>query len=299
MAKTSNAQQRRFLNNADAHQKEIVRLIRQVAHTRGIDRVWSDWVEICAIALARADLAQREAREQRYLQVIAQYERAELDLLVRAFSHLVMAYEVRVQAADFGDVLGSTFMMLDMGNAGAGQFFTPYEVSRLMGNMMMGNGQDLVDKTGAHGFVRVLEPACGAGGMLIAAAHAMHDAQLNYQQCMHATAIDIDQRCVHMTFIQLALLHVPAVVIHGNGLTGECREQWFTPAHILGGWRARLRRREAEEGARALLQAPAAIDEIHVDQVAADSASAEINAPLQAIPKTIRQAAAAGQMSLF
>ena len=299
MAKTSNAQQRRFLNNADAHQKEIVSLLRQVAYTRGIDRVWSDWVEICAIALARADLAQREVREQRYLQVIAQYERAELDQLVQAFAHLVMSYELRVEAADFGDVLGSTFMMLDMGNAGAGQFFTPYEVSRLMGNMMMGNGQALVDKTSALGFVRVLEPACGAGGMLIAAAHAMHDAGLNYQQCMHATAIDIDQRCVHMTFIQLALLHVPALVIHGNGLTGECREQWFTPAHILGGWRARLRRREAEEGARALLQAPADIDEVDVDQVAADSTSAEIDAPLLAIPKAIRQAAAAGQMSLF
>lgn len=299
MAKTSNAQQRRFLNNADAHQKEIVGLLRQVAYTRGIDRVWSDWVEICAIALARADLAQRDVREQRYLQVIAEYKRAELDQLVQAFAHLVMSYELRVEAADFGDVLGSTFMMLDMGNAGAGQFFTPYEVSRLMGNMMMGDGQDLVTKTGARGFVRVLEPACGAGGMLIAAAHAMHDAGLNYQQCMHATAIDIDQRCVHMTFVQLALLHVPAVVIHGNGLTGECREQWFTPAHILGGWRARLRRREAEEGARALLQAPAAMDEIHVDQAAADSRSAEIDAPLQAIPKAIRQAAAAGQMSLF
>ncbi|SEK11943.1 N-6 DNA methylase [Achromobacter sp. NFACC18-2] len=299
MAKTSNAQQRRFLNNADAHQKEIVSLLRQVAYTRGIDRVWSDWVEICAIALARADLAQREVREQRYLQVIAQYERAELDQLVQAFAHLVMSYELRVEVADFGDVLGSTFMMLDMGNAGAGQFFTPYEVSRLMGNMMMGDGQALVAKTDAHGFIRVLEPACGAGGMLIAAAHAMHDAGLNYQQCMHATAIDIDERCVHMTFIQLALLHVPAVVIHGNGLTGECRGQWFTPAHILGGWGARLRRREAEEGGRALLQAPAALDEIHVDQVAVDSQSAESGAPLQAIPKTIRQAAAAGQMSLF
>ncbi|MDH2051261.1 MULTISPECIES: N-6 DNA methylase [Achromobacter] len=299
MAKTSNAQQRRFLNSADAHQKEIVSLIRQVARTRGIDRVWSDWVEICAIALARADLAQREAREQRYLQVIAQYERAELDQLVQAFSHLVMAYEVRVQAADFGDVLGSTFMMLDMGNAGTGQFFTPYEVSRLMGNMMMGNGQDLVDKTSAQEFVRVLEPACGAGGMLIAAAHAMHDAQLNYQQCMHATAIDIDQRCVHMTFIQLALLHVPAVVIHGNGLTGECREQWFTPAHILGGWGARLRHREAEEGARALLQAPAAADQGQVDETIAGDISSEVEQPLQAIPKAIRQAAVGGQMSLF
>lgn len=299
MAKTSNAQQRRFLNNADAHQKEIVGLLRQVAHTRGIDRVWSDWVEICAIALARADLAQQEVREQRYLQVIAQYERAELDQLVQAFAHLVMSYELRVEAADFGDVLGSTFMMLDMGNAGAGQFFTPYEVSRLMGNMMMGDGQALVDKANEQGFVRVLEPACGAGGMLIAAAHAMHEAGLDYQQCMHATAIDIDQRCVHMTFIQLALLHVPAVVIHGNGLTGECRGQWFTPAHILGGWSARLRRREAEEGARALLQEPVAKVGARVDLGAADADVPEAEQPLQVIPKAIRQAAAAGQMSLF
>lgn len=298
MAKTSNAQQRRFLNNADAHQKEIVGLLRQVAHTRGIDRVWSDWVEICAIALARADLAQQEVREQRYLQVIAQYERSELDKLVQAFAHLVMSYELRVEAADFGDVLGSTFMMLDMGNADAGQFFTPYEVSRLMGGMMMGDGQALVDRADTHGFIRVLEPACGAGGMLIAAAHALHDAGLNYQLCMHATAIDIDQRCTHMTFIQLALLHVPAVVIHGNGLTGECREQWFTPAHILGGWNARLRRRESEEGVRTRLQdsvatAPDAFRDT------ADDDRFDIEQPLQGISKAVRQAAAAGQMSLF
>lgn len=299
MAKTSNAQQRRFLNNADAHQKEIVGLLRQVAHTRGIDRVWSDWVEICAIALARADLAQQEVREQRYLQVIAQYERTELDKLVQAFAHLVMSYELRVEAVDFGDVLGSTFMMLDMGNAGAGQFFTPYEVSRLMGGMMMGDGQALVDKVDAHGFIRVLEPACGAGGMLIAAAHALHDARLNYQLGMHATAIDIDQRCVHMTFIQLALLHVPAVVIHGNGLTGECREQWFTPAHILGGWNARLRRREAEEDVRTRLQDSVATAQPDAFQGTADDDPSEIEQPLQGIPKAVRQAAAAGQMSLF
>ncbi|CUJ61896.1 N-6 DNA methylase [Achromobacter xylosoxidans] len=299
MAKTSNAQQRRFLNNADAHQKEIVGLLRQVAHTRGIDRVWSDWVEICAIALARADLAQQEVREQRYLQVIAQYERAELDKLVQAFAHLVMSYELRVEAADFGDVLGSTFMMLDMGNAGAGQFFTPYEVSRLMGGMMMGDGQALADKADAHGFIRVLEPACGAGGMLIAAAHALHDAGLNYQLCMHATAIDIDQRCVHMTFIQLALLHVPALVIHGNGLTGECREQWLTPAHILGGWNARLRRREAEEGVRPRLQDSVATAQSDAFRDTADDDRSEIEQPLQGISKAVRQAAAAGQMSLF
>lgn len=53
------------------------------------------------------------------------------------------------------------------------------------------------------------------------------------------TAIDIDPRAVHMAYAQLSLLHVPARLIVGNALSGEIREQWFTPAHILGGW-ARL-----------------------------------------------------------
>lgn len=290
MAKTSTAQQRHFLNNADAHQKEIVRLIQEVARTRGVDRVWSDWVEISAIALARTDMAQFEAREKRYLEVVAQYERPELERLVQAFSHLVMAYDERVQTGDFGDLLGSTFMMMNMGNAGSGQFFTPYEVSRLMSGLILGSGQGLTDKVQARQFIRVMEPACGAGGMLIATAHAMHDAGLNYQQCMHATAIDIDRRCVHMTFIQLALLHVPALVIHGNGLTGETREQWYTPAHIMGGWRARLRRRNAEESTRAVSTDDAAA-------VAPISVASE--EPLQKLPQVAAQLAKLGQMSLF
>lgn len=290
MAKTSTAQQSHFLNNADAHQKEIVRLIQEVARSRGVDRVWSDWVEISAIALARNDLAQFEAREKRYLEVVAQYERPELERLVQAFSHLVMAYEQRVQGGDFGDLLGSTFMMMNMGNAGSGQFFTPYEVSRLMSGLILGSGQELAGKVQARQFIRVMEPACGAGGMLIATAHAIHDAGFNYQQCMHATAIDIDRRCVHMTFIQLALLHVPALIIHGNGLTGETREQWYTPAHIMGGWRARLRRRDAEESSRA-----ASTD----DAAAVAPISVASEEPLQKLPQVAAQVAKVGQMSLF
>ncbi|MCC3263807.1 hypothetical protein LLE87_37165, partial [Paenibacillus polymyxa] len=75
--------------------------------------------------------------------------------------------------------------------------------------------------------------------------------------------------------------------------------QWFTPAHVLGGWRARLRRREAEEGARAFLPGPVATTQEHVDVGAAAGDVPEIEQPLQVIPKAVRQAAAAGQMSLF
>lgn len=102
-----------------------------------------------------------------------------------------------------------------------------------------------------------------------------------------------------MAFGQLSLLNVPGIVVHGNGLTGECWEQWFTPAHILGGWRARLLRREAEENTRAMMLASAAEHQEDADQVEVDPPAADIEAPLQTVPKAVLKAAVAGQMSLF
>ena len=45
-----------------------------------------------------------------------------------------------------------------------------------------------------------------------------------------------------MNFLQLSLLHVPAVVIHGNTLTLQAWSHWYTPAHILGEWQWKLGR---------------------------------------------------------
>ena len=87
-----------------------------------------------------------------------------------------------------------------------------------------------------------MEPACGAGAMVIALAQAMLAADINYQRHLHVTAVDIDPRAVHMAYIQFSLLHIPAHVMVGNSLSNEVREHWFTPAHILAGWSARLAR---------------------------------------------------------
>lgn len=89
-----------------------------------------------------------------------------------------------------------------------------------------------------------MEPPRGAGSMLIALADAMRNQGINYQRHLHVTAIDIDPRAIHMAYTQLSLLHVPAHLIVGNALTGEVRQHWFTPAHILGAWDIRLAARE-------------------------------------------------------
>lgn len=233
------AQTRRLNATAGTHQTEILKLLNGIGRTRGLSRVFADWIEMCAVALARMDRAQFYAREERYLGIVKQYERDEVEDLAKAFAHLTLAYEecFRDGAVAFADTLGSLYMMLDMVNSDTGQFFTPYEVSRLMAMMKIEGAGELINE---KGYVQVMEPAAGAGGMIIATAHALHEAGFNYQRTMHATAIDIDARCVHMCFVQLSMLHIPAMVIHGNALSGETWGQWVTPAHILGGWQRRL-----------------------------------------------------------
>jgi hypothetical protein len=45
-----------------------------------------------------------------------------------------------------------------------------------------------------------------------------------------------------MAYVQFSLLHVPAVIIHGNTLSFEEFGRSYTPAHIMGGWAWKLRR---------------------------------------------------------
>lgn len=238
---STKSQQQRFIGSASEPQREIIQLLTTIAQSKGLTRVWADWVEISAIALANAvDKNQYEQRERRYLEVIAEYAKEEVHGFAKALGLLVECLEQCVVAGEFGDVLGTIFMGMNMGESRSGQFFTPYEVSRLMSEMILGSPMAISDRLGDKGFLSIQEPACGAGGMAIALAHALMDEGYNYQKVLHVTAIDIDLRCVHMTYLQLALLHVPAVVIHGDALAGRIRGKWYTPAHILGGWPLKL-----------------------------------------------------------
>ncbi|WP_336580106.1 N-6 DNA methylase [Alcaligenes sp. CHO6] len=285
------AQQHKFVNTADEHQQQIIKLLREVARYRGLDQTWSDWVEMGAIAIANAvDKSQFESREKRYLDIVAQYQKEDVNLLVRAFAHLVQCWEQRVTSGEFGDVLGSTFMMMDMGNASTGQFFTPYEVSRLMAGIIMSDhAAHHQAQLQRRGFITLQEPACGAGGMVVAAIHALVDSRINYQQALHVTAIDIDRRCVHMTYLQLALLHVPAIILQGNALSLEVFETWYTPAHILGGWSSRLREQRAVGN----------VDQLLMPEIKHAGGESSLMEPVQHVVRAIQKGVEVGQMSLF
>ncbi len=47
---------------------------------------------------------------------------------------------------------------------------------------------------------------------------------------MFVQAVDISADCFRMAYVQLALRGIPAVVIHGNGLSDESWERAATPS---------------------------------------------------------------------
>lgn len=269
------------LSTPAQHRAAIAKLVRSFNYKYRTDRIFSDAIEAAAIALDGLDLnaARRAQREERYSKIMETYDADERAVFPKILAELTMAME-----AEPGDVLGDVFGSLELGNAAAGQFFTPFSVSSLMAQMTIGDGVHVRQLIQEKGFVGLSEPACGAGGMVIAYAQALRKIGINYQHYLCVTAVDVDSRAAHMAFVQFALMHIPAVVIVGNTLTLEEREHWFTPAYILGGWSRRLARTD-NAAVRAAMQ------------LLADEPSAEV-------PETVPVAAGAsqeraGQLVLF
>ena len=211
--------------------KTIAQLVTQLGYRHSSWQVFADFVEMGATAFSNSvDLAQREAREARYMDVVKRYKPEEVQRFPEMLAALVADLE-----DDPEDILGKTYHELELHNKWSGQYFTPFPLCRAMARMIVGDAVDVQERIAERGFLTASESA-------IALALELKEQGVNYQQQLHVTAVDVDAKCVHMTYLQLALLHIPAVVVHGNSLSLEEYGRWYTPDHIMNGWNYRLKR---------------------------------------------------------
>ena len=119
-------------------------------------------------------------------------------------------------------------------NGKAGQFFTPYSVSQCMARINFDKDKLKAEiAADPDHVITIAEPTCGAGGLIVASIDALNEAGVNYSWNAFVDCGDIDPRCVHMTYVTLSLLGVPAVVRLGDALMMEYRQNWFTPAYLM------------------------------------------------------------------
>lgn len=212
------------------YQKELVSAIRRLGQIHSISRVFEDFLAISAVSVSNA-VNFRDDREQEYLSIVKRYSKEELNVFTQMFADLVLALDEHANRPC--DVLGPVFHELELHDQYKGQFFTPQHVSDMMAQIAIGEDKPEVSK---YGYFTVSDCACGSGVMLLSVARATEENKHSFQKEMLAFGTDIDLKCVHMTYLQLSLYGIPAVVVHGNSITMEEWSQWYTPIYLLEGW---------------------------------------------------------------
>lgn len=212
------------------HAKLFRSTLEQFRYRYDLREVFRDWTELAAAEIHQmpyhAGICEQdeafERVEAEYLAVAKRYERPDFDI----FADLLAITRAALHKG-YQDFLGSAFMQLEINSDWHAQFFTPYAVSRLMVNLTLDGVKEIID---AKGYFTLLEPACGAGGMIIAAAQMVHEIPRNPTTGMFFQAIDLDRLCANMTYIQTGLLGLTGAVWHGNTLTMEMTSYRYTPA---------------------------------------------------------------------
>lgn len=205
-------------------EENLLSEIRELGRTHGLNTVFTTFLELTATSLAmQMDSINRKEREKRYEELEASLDKEAINCYGRMTLYLVLAVEEHKKEPK--DVLGEIYTRLNLANEWNGQFFTPDTICRAMA-MMLEIGSDGIE--GEDGYIKINEPTCGSGAMMIASAWAMKQQGIDYQNNVFFVAQDIDIRCVWMAYIQCCLYRIPAVVVHGNTLSMEMWSYWYT-----------------------------------------------------------------------
>ena len=200
---------------------DFIKNVREMGLEYGVNEVFTTSLELTAVSLAaRKDPICSIEREKRYHELT----KGMTPKLLNRYSELtaLMFLAILKYQHEPRDVLGEIYRELNLYQKWSGQYFTPDSICRLMAELILPDKSD-------EERVTIQEPTCGSGAMIIGSAYAMMNRNIDYRSKSLFIAQDIDIRCVWMCYIQLALYQVPAIVIHGNTLTGEEWDRWRTP----------------------------------------------------------------------
>ena len=190
----------------DDAKKAFIKTIDEIARRYTPQQVFTDFVTMAAMSISNA-VDFKEEREKKYLDLIRKYEPDEQARFPELLAIATEGFE-----SQFGDFLGECFEKLAASNSKAGQFFTPYSVARVCGQMTF--DKEAVDSAIADkGYVGINEPAAGGGAMIVAFLEAMKENGYNFQT--------------------LSLLGAPAIVCIGDTLTLDIWEELRTPFYVL------------------------------------------------------------------
>ncbi len=193
---------------------------------------FKDFVDFSFWSLSNCIYKDQEI-ENKYISLASNYKKEEMIVMSEILSLLVLEMEKIPN-----DYLGDFLMSIGGGDDFKGQFFTPQHICDFMAELSLSEQDHIVKE---KGFITLMEPACGAGAMIIGFYKAMLNKGYNPQTQLYVHSTDLCTIVYKMCYIQLSILGISATVVNGNSLTLEEFDRKSTPFYFLNNWDDRLR----------------------------------------------------------
>ena len=225
------------------------KLLLQIASiTRGRiskPQTLADFLQYCAlITSARTDPVHTKQRVESLKELTAQYRDGELQSFNQGFVDLCNTFIHNIQQGLYEDLFALPFTQIGATDKELKQSFSPDDLAKLLADIIFPTQWPLPEGR----FVTLNDCTCGCGSLLLAGIQNLSNCSYNPTKQLFVEAVDLDARCVHMTYLQLSLYGIPAVVVHGNEITLQEYDRWYTPAYLLKKWIWRAPMRFGESG---------------------------------------------------
>lgn len=186
--------------------KAVSEMLLDVHHRthNWMSTIFADWLTAVVSSLKRDKDA--------YKRISGKYDNKCMEIFSSAFGELIK----RGLNKDYSDILGPIYINLaGYDKSRMGQYFTPMNVALFMAEATIGDAALPEDR-----LLKVIEPACGSGAMILAACSVIksHHGEDALDR-VHFTLNDLDMGCSMMAAIQMFIYGVPNwVVTRGNAL---------------------------------------------------------------------------------
>lgn len=212
--------------------KEFLNLLPKVSSSSDQRTIFCDACRLFSLSI-RGTVTMGEEKEQiekEYKEMSEKYGQDGMGKIASLFAYVVEALELKRQ-----DFLGHVQEKIEATNKHFGAFYTPDSVSVFMSRIVMdGRGIE-------HGkIVRINDPSCGAGALLISGVEAFMDAG-GRQGDVLVYGEDLDATACAIFYVQASLLGYAAVVTRRDSLSLKGYEgPWYTPCYFAHGMPIRL-----------------------------------------------------------
>src|ERR1041385_5794122 len=172
----------------------FARLILAFSNRYELYSVFDDFLTMTICSLSQNPLTGKSHYEDQYLETIARYKDDPLRFnFPKMFACLVNEMDDRVTSESGNDVLGE-FYSEHLYRMGGTQIFTPWPVCKFMATSVA----TISEEADSGKPLRILDPACGSGRMLVVGAMVIGREHSYY-------GIDVDHLCVKMAVVNLFL----------------------------------------------------------------------------------------------